>query len=232
MRMRNKPWAKPELEACPWFVGEPEKEKGRWRSRFVNAVPLYLELGCGKGGFIAAAATADPGSNFIAADLEFKMLGVARRKCAAAYEAKGIGVQNLLLTRMNIEGISQCFDSTDSIDGIYINFCNPWPRKKHNKHRLTHPRQLMQYREFLRDGGLVRFKTDDDELFEDSLEYFRQCGFSLEHVSYDLHAENRADNIMTEHEKMFSEEGIRIKFLIAKKLSEAELMAANENDEK
>lgn len=215
MRMRNKPWAKPELEACDYFIKEPEQLKGHWADKYPKKQPFYIELGCGKGGFIAAAATADPGSNFIAADLEFKMLGVARRKCAAAYEAKGIGVQNLLLTRMNIEGISQCFDSTDSIDGIYINFCNPWPRKKHNKHRLTHPRQLMQYREFLRDGGLVRFKTDDDELFEDSLEYFRQCGFSLEHVSYDLHAENRADNIMTEHEKMFSDEGIPIKFLIA-----------------
>lgn len=217
MRMRNKPWAKPELEGCPWYAGEPELNKGRWRSLFAADQPLFLELGCGKGGFIAEAASCDPGSNYIAADLEFKMLGVARRKCAKMYEDKGMDVNNLILTRMNIEKISSCFDSVDAVDGIYINFCNPWPRKKHNKHRLTHPRQLMQYRDFLKDGAMIRFKTDDEGLFADSLEYFPECGFSLEYVTFDLHSEGMEDNIMTEHEKMFSDEGIKIKYLAAKK---------------
>ena len=217
MRMRNKPWAKPELEACPWFYDEPLENKGHWRALFKKEAPLYLELGCGKGGFAAEAALRSPQCNFVAADIEFKMLGVARRKCASAFENAGREVDNLLLTRFNIEKISDYFGKEDAVDTIFINFCNPWPRNKHKKHRLTHPNQLKQYRIFLKPEGLIRFKTDDDGLFEDSLEYFAECGFELIFVTRDLHKENMSDNIMTEHERMFSEEGIPIKYLLAKK---------------
>ncbi len=215
MRMRNKPWARPELEACSWFIGEPEGKKGRWNQSFPANRPLYIELGCGKGGFAAAAATADPDRNYLAVDIEFKMLGVARRKIAAAYEALGKDPDNILISRFNIEKISDYFGEKDSASRIYINFCNPWPRKKHKKHRLTHPRQLEQYKNVLLPGGEIHFKTDDDELFEESIVYFKECGYDLKYITRDLHNSDYQGNIMTEHELMFSQEGIPIKFLIA-----------------
>ena len=108
-------------------------------------------------------------------------------------------------------------DEKDKIERIYINFCNPWPRGKHHKKRLTHPKQLELYKTFLIDGGEIRFKTDDDNLFSDSLNYFENTGFKVIWKTYDLHNENIDDNIETEHEKMFSEQGVKIKALIAKK---------------
>ena len=110
------------------------------------------------------------------------------------------------------------FDKEDGIERIYINFCNPWPRGKHHKKRLTHTRQLEKYKEFLKDGGEIFFKTDDDALFSDSLTYFESCGFKIIDKTFDL--ESRPDfweNIQTEHEKMFMEQGIKIKALMAKK---------------
>ena len=112
------------------------------------------------------------------------------------------------------------FDEKDNIERIYINFCNPWPRGKHHKKRLTHTRQLEKYKQFLSKDGCIYFKTDDENLFTDSLTYFKEAGFKLEKVTYDLaiesHFWNGEENIETEHEKMFKEQGIKIKALIAK----------------
>ena len=143
------------------------------------------------------------------------MLGLSKRNIENAYNYEY--PENLLLIRANIEQISNVFSSEDEISRIYINFCNPWPKKKHNKKRLTHIRQLVQYKEFLSKTGEIYFKTDSDELFEASLEYFEEAGFKITSKTYDLH-ENPIfeENIITEHEKMFSEEGIKIKALIAK----------------
>ena len=112
--------------------------------------------------------------------------------------------------------INNILDKSDDIERIYINFCNPWPKGKHRKKRLTHTRQLEKYKEFLGNGAQVFFKTDDDGLFNDSIKYFEDSGFRIEKRTYDL--ENEIDfweNIETEHEKMFKEQGIKIKALIA-----------------
>lgn len=221
MRMRNKPWAKPELEACDYFIANPVLMCGHWNEAFKRKNPIYIELGCGKGGFVAQAATKNRNINYLAIDLEYKMLGVARRKISKMYEEKGLETDNILLAACNIENIDSLFASGEVVaDRIYINFCNPWPKKKHKKHRLTHTRQLVQYRKFLKDGGEIYFKTDDDELFEESITYFKECSFDIIYKTYDLHMSGYEDNIMTEHEKMFSDEGIKIKFLIAKKISD------------
>ncbi len=219
MRMRNKPWARPELEACPYFIKEPEKNRGHWTESFKKKQPFYIELGCGKGGFMAQAAVKNTDINYLAIDLEYKMLGVARRKIAKAYEENNLSADNILLLAYNIEKIGELFDENEiAADRIYINFCNPWPRKKHKKHRLTHPRQLVQYQKFMKKGAQIHFKTDDDELFAESLDYFRECNFEIKYITYDLHESDYQHNIMTEHEKMFSDEGIKIKFLIAEKI--------------
>ena len=107
-------------------------------------------------------------------------------------------------------------DEKDLVDRIYINFCNPWPKPRHYKKRLTHTRQLKRYQSFLRPGGELYFKTDDDALFEDTLDYLKESGFTLLFQTYDLHSEAGIENIETEHEKKFTEMGIKTKFLIAK----------------
>ena len=220
MRMRRKPWARPELAQCPYYIERADAMKGKWHTVFDdNSKPLYVELGCGKGVFVAQAALRYPDVNWIAVDIKSEMLAVGRRTIEKLFAEAGRKPENIRLVSDNISMISNAFSAEDTVDRIYINFCNPWPRGKHQKRRLTHTRQLEQYRIFLKDGGEIRFKTDDDQLFEESIPYFEETGFEIKYITRDLHAENLEDNIVTEHEKMFSEEGKKIKYLIAVKKS-------------
>ena len=123
---------------------------------------------------------------------------------------------NIILVAYDIERILDVFSEEDKIDRIYINFCNPWPRPKHRKKRLTHTRQLEKYKVFLKPNAQIYFKTDDDALFADSLIYFKEAGFELIKKTEDLHAENFWHNVCTEHEEMFSRQGIKIKAAIFK----------------
>ena len=217
MRIRFKKWARSELEASEFYIDNPEDYKGKWRELFKNPeAPLHLELGCGKGTFMAKLATRDRNVNHIAIDVVDAMLGLAKRNIEAEFKENNIEIDNVYLTRFDIERILLIMDKKDSIDRIYINFCNPWPRGKHRKKRLTHTRQLEKYKQIISPNAEIYFKTDDDELFEASLTYFEESGFKIIKKTYDLHSENVADNIITEHEKMFSEQGIKIKALIAK----------------
>lgn len=218
MRIRFKKWARPELEASPFYIDNPEELKGKWRERFKNPnQDLHLELGCGKGTFISNIAVQNLNINFIAIDLVDAMLGLAKRNVEQVYKENGKEVANVLLTRFDIERIGLILSKEDRIKRIYINFCNPWPRGKHHKKRLTHTRQLEKYKEFLADDGEIFFKTDDDELFEASINYFKETGFKIEKITYDLHKDPIFENnIETEHERMFTEMGIKIKALIAK----------------
>ena len=192
-----------------------KQNKGIWKEQFKKKQPIYLELGCGKGDFISKLASQNPDINYIAMDIKCDMLGYVRRKVEEEYTGKE--VDNLLIVAQNIEQILDIMDEKDEIDRLYINFCNPWPRPKHKKKRLTHTRQLEKYKAFLKDGAEVYFKTDDDELFDESIKYFEESGFEILKMTYNLHKEPIwENNIETEHEKMFSEEGIKIKALIAK----------------
>lgn len=212
MRIRFKPWARPELEASKFYIDNPEKYKGKWRTLFNNNNPIHLELGCGKGGFISQLASSNLDVNYIAIDMVDAMLGLAKRNVEKVYSEKEISIDNIYLTRYDIERILMIMDENDKIDRIYINFCNPWPRGKHRKKRLTHTRQLEKYKQFLKDGGEIYFKTDDDGLFNDSLLYFEEAGFEIEDKTFDLaNNEEFWNNIETEHEKMFKDEGIKIK---------------------
>ena len=216
MRIRKKKWAQPELDACDFYVNNPEELRGKWADFFCEKKPLELEVGCGKGTFVAEKALRNPDVNFIAMDIKSDMLGVGRRNIVRRFEEEGREVKNVALVAFNVEQIFKVISEDDKIDKIYINFCNPWPRGKHNKRRLTHPTMLELYKSFLKKGGEIHFKTDNDELFEDSLGYFTESGFELLRVERDLHRSDIEGNIVTEHEKMFSEEGILIKYLAAK----------------
>ena len=217
MRIRFKPWARGELEASKFYIDNPEDYKEKWRELFANDKPLHIELGCGKGGFISQIAVYNPDINYIAIDLVDAMLGLAKRKVEEEYKMANREIDNIYLTRYDIERINNILSKEDRVERIYINFCNPWPRGKHRKKRLTHTRQLEKYKEFLVDGAKIFFKTDDDGLFNVSMNYFKETGYTIEKLTYDLESEvDFWDNIETEHEKMFKEQGIKIKALIAR----------------
>ena len=217
MRIRFKPWARPELEASEFYRDNPEELKGKWIQEFKNKEnPIHLELGCGKGQFISQIAFQNSEINYIAIDLVDAMLGLAKRTVEQTYNEANKKIDNILLTRFDIERIGLILSKEDNVKRIYINFCNPWPRGKQHKKILTYTRQLEHDQEFLKNGGKIYFKTDDDNLFEESIHYFEDAGFKIEKLTRDLQKEpDFWENIETEHEKMFSEQGIKIKALIA-----------------
>lgn len=218
MRMRKKPWARPELEGCEFFVIKPSDYKGKWRETFVRKDnPIYLELGCGKGTFMAVHASENKDINYIAIDIKDEVLVLAKRNIEKAFEDKNEVIDNVKLMAQEIAIIDEMLSEEDVIDRIYINFCNPWPKERHKKRRLTHTRQLENYKKFLNDNGEIWFKTDDDELFEESIEYFKESGFNIEYITYDLHSSDFKYNVTTEHEDMFTKQGIKTKFLIARR---------------
>lgn len=217
MRIRFKKWARPELEACKFYIDNPEDYKGKWHKTFKQKAPLHLELGCGKGSFISKLAVKNQDINYIAVDLVDAMLGLCKRNIESEYKEEKRETDNIIITRHDIERILLFMSKEDFVDRIYINFCNPWPKPKHKKKRLTHPKQLESYKEFLKPEGEIYFKTDDDGLFADSIKYFEEAGFKIISKTFDLHEENIfEENIETEHEKMYTEEGKKIKALIAR----------------
>lgn len=213
MRIRCKPWARPELEASNFFIAKPQNYKNHWQEVFANDKPIYLELGCGKGGFASQAILHWRNVNYIAIDIKNEMLVMAKRKIEQALDSEHLTDEQVRIMIFNIANISSVFGENDKIDRIFINFCNPWNKPKHKKRRLTHIRQLVQYQQFLK--GELWFKTDDDTLFEETLEYLAETGFEIKYLTKDLHHSDFAENLETEHERMFSEEGKQIKFLIA-----------------
>lgn len=216
MRMRKKKWAQPELDVCPYYVKDPTSYFGKWNTFFKNSNnPLELEIGCGKCTFIAKKALNNPNINYLAVDIKSDMLGVGRRNIEKIFDGKE--VSNIALIPFNVEFIDKLISKEDKIQNMYINFCNPWPRAKHNKRRLTYPKKLKVYYDFLVPGAKIYFKTDNDDLFEDSLNYFLESKFHVNYLTHDLHNSEITDNIITEHEKMFSNEGIKIKYLEASK---------------
>lgn len=219
MRMRNKPWVKPELESSPFFIDDPF-QKGDWHQKFPRKQPLHLELGCGKGNFVATLAANHPEINYLAVDMKSVVLASGCRHVKKEFSKVNRPIDNIILTAYDIERILNIMDQDDVVQRIYINFCNPWPKERHYKKRLTHTRQLQKYKTFLMDDGELYFKTDDDQLFEDTLTYLEESGYQLLYHTYDLHHSEYAhhpDNIPTEHEEKFTAMGIKTKFLIARR---------------
>lgn len=212
MRLRKKWWARPEMEDSHLVITEPKDLKGQWNKEFNNENEIYLELGCGRGRFITGRAAQNQNINFIGIDLKDEVLIYALRKVAEAE------LNNVRLIPMNIMGISEIFDK-EEIGRIYINFCNPWPKERHNKRRLTHTKFLTEYKKFIKPGTEIWFKTDNTELFEDSQVYFKENGFSIEYLTYDLHNSGFEDNIVTEYEEKFTGLGMQTMFMIGKLLT-------------
>jgi tRNA (guanine-N7-)-methyltransferase len=216
MRLRKKWWARPELEQSPVVVINPKENKGRWNKVFGNNNDIYLELGCGRGGFIAERALQEKDKNFIGIDLKDEVLIYALEKVNREE------LTNVRLIPMNISWVADIFGK-DEISRVFINFCNPWPKLRHNKRRLTHGRFLTLYKGFIRPESEIWFKTDDTSLFADSIDYFKDNGFDLVYLTYDLHNSGFDRNVVTEYEAKFTSMGMNTMFLIAKLKSSDEL---------
>ena len=189
--------------------------KGHWRSDFFhNDNPIVLELGCGKGEYTVALAERDPSRNFIGIDISEDILGVARRNIEAEFGEEP--VENVNLLSYNIEKLDTLFTPDEKAARIYVNFCNPWQKAGDHKRRLTHTRQLNTYKKVLAPGGELWFKTDNTDLYLATQRYLAEAGFEILCKTDDLHSEDAPGNIQSEHEVMFTAEGIKTKAIIAR----------------
>ena len=216
MRMRRKAWTEPKLAACPYFIEAPSRQRGQWRACFdAPDRPLHLEIGCGKGVSTVRMAHDNPDVNYVAIDEVRHVLAVSVSNTERGFEGRAPG--NLVYSAVDAMRIYDTFSAADGIERIYINFPNPWDeRAKHHKRRLTHPRQLYQYRDFLAPGGEIWFKTDNDALFTATKRYLGMCGFEIRYLTDDLHASGFAPNYVSEHEQLYAGQGKAIHFLIAR----------------
>ncbi|GGE19739.1 tRNA (guanine-N(7)-)-methyltransferase [Marinithermofilum abyssi] len=209
MRLRRKPEAKQKVMEHPLTVMEPEKVKGRWRNLFGNDQPIYMELGTGKGRFLSTVCQVKPGINWIGVERIEEVLLQALQK---AEEAE---CENLRFLWMDIRQLDEAFAENEA-DRIYLHFSDPWPKKRHAKRRLTYSFFLEKYKQVLRPGGHVILKTDNEQLFDFSLEQLEAAGFRLLEQTRDLHNSPFAvDNVMTEYEEKFVSRGMPIYFLMA-----------------
>lgn len=203
MRMRRKKNLGPRMEACAaWQIKDPKALRGNWRSLMPGAKELRLELGCGKGRFTCQTAAANPEILFVAVERVPDAMVMAMEK------ARDMGLTNVFYVDADAALLPEFF-APEEVDLIYINFCDPWPPKRHAKRRLTHRNFLKLYREVLKEKGQIHFKTDNAPLFEFSILEFPEAGYDLEEVTRDLHA-NGVCGIMTDYEEKFHNLGTRI----------------------
>jgi len=209
MRLRKKWWARPEMEQASYFITEPREYIGKWSEEFKNKNEIHLELGCGRGKFITDKALNNKDINYIGIDLKDEVLIYTTRKIDE------LELENVRIIPLNISYIEGVFEK-DEISKIYINFCNPWPKDRHNKRRLTHTNFLNEYKTFLKPEGEIWFKTDNEDLFKASQEYFKENGFEIRYITYDLHESDFQNNIVTEYETKFTSLGMKTMFMIGK----------------
>lgn len=205
MRIRRKPNSIKKLEMNEHIViSKPTSMKGKWHEYFGNQNPISIELGMGRGTFIISHTLNNPNINYIGIDQISEVLRSALDKVLDIEKAP----QNLTITRLNIEFIEDVFEKNE-VDNIFLNFSDPWPKAKHVKRRLTNRNFLTRYKNILKNEGQVIFKTDSRELFDYSLEEIKESnlGFELADVTYDLTSLNDAENVQTEYEKRFVDEG-------------------------
>ena len=208
MRMRRMRNLEPRTEKCGAYrIGEPAAHKGAWRELKPGCRELWVEVGCGKGKFTAETAQANPEVLLIAVEKVPDAMVVAMER------ARDAGLQNVFFVDGDAALLPDMFEPGE-IDRIYINFCDPWPKSNQAKRRLTHHNFLNLYRKVLKDGGEIHFKTDNDKLFEWSVEEIPQYGWSLREVTRDLHADGPV-GVMTDYEKKFHELGKNINRCVA-----------------
>lgn len=199
MRMRRKKHREDRMENCSdLIISDISEYKGDIKKVFDKNLPLHLEIGCGKGGFIYKTAELNPDINYIAFEKNLDVLVLAMEK------VKNANLKNVRFVPGDAETLS-ALDEQKNISRIYINFCDPWEKSKHRKRRLTNERFLEIYKSLLTKDGEIHFKTDNSKLFEYSLNSFSDFGMRLHNITFDLHNSNFEGNVMTEYEKLFSD---------------------------
>ncbi len=206
MRMRNRGHLDERIAACKNITLEKYDDCA---CQFINDGTLHIEIGCGKGRFITETAKNNPNVRYIAVEKVSNVIVLAMEKAVAGE------IPNLRFMRGKFEALAESFPDK-SVDRIYLNFSDPWPKKGYAKRRLTHGGFLEIYKRILKDDGEICFKTDNRELFDFSLESFPENGFTLSEVTFDLHNSDFEGNIMTEYEEKFSQMGFPICRLVAK----------------
>ena len=207
MRLRNVKDKEEILNNCKYLIKNPEDYKGKWKSLFNNDNPIYIEIGMGKGKFILENALKYKDINYI---------GIERFDSVMAKAIKKIpnDLDNLKLIRMNALDIDKVFSK--EIDLIYLNFSDPWPKKRWHDRRLTSKIFLDKYDSIFKDTKRIEMKTDNEDLFIYSLETLSSNGYALSDISFDYHKTD-IDIIMSEYEMRFSKEGKNVYHLFAQK---------------
>ena len=202
MRLRNIPGAREAVSASPWCIQDAPALKGKWRTLLAEDAPLYVEIGSGKGRFLTEMARRYPDRLYIGIERYSTVIYKALRKLPE--HAPG----NLRFVLMDAVLLGEVFE-TGEVDGIYLNFSDPWPKERHAERRLTSCTFLARYSEILAPDGKVAFKTDNRMLFDWSVEQVVPAGWEIEALTYDLHADETLSegNVMTEYEERFSAEG-------------------------
>ena len=205
-RVRKQPGTREALmQYAPIVVLEPEQHKGKWQDVFGNANPIQIEVGMGKGKFISTMARQHPEINFIGVEvIEEVLLDAVKRM----NRAEGIP-ENLRLVWINASLLEDLF-LPGEVDRIFLNFSDPWPKTRHAKRRLTHKGFLDQYAAILKAEGQVHFKTDNQGLFEFSLNEFSACGWRLQNIQLDMYQKLPEGNVATEYETKFHNQGMPI----------------------
>ncbi len=205
MRMRRKKHGAERIAACSEIlIAEPSIPAVDPQVYFGKTRPIHLEIGCGKGDFAVGMSSKHPEENWIAME---RVPDVACLALEKAMRHKDERPDNLRFLIGDARNLTEWF-LPHSVDCIYLNFSDPWPKKGYAKRRLTHAGFLELYRTVLRRGGLLRLKTDNEGLFDFSLEQFEACGLTVEWQSRDLHrSEKNEGNVMTEYERNFSQKG-------------------------
>ena len=203
MRLRNNPKAYEIMEEnADLVILKPEEHKGHYHDIFEINQPLYIEIGMGKGDFIYQNALKHPENNYIGIEKFPSVLAAAINKIN-----KNQSLPNLKLMHFDAIELENVFENGE-IDHLFLNFSDPWPKKRHAKRRLTSSAFLNVYRRLLKKDGVIEFKTDNRGLFEYSLQSVTENNYHLDYVSLDLHNSPEADdNIMTEYERKFSVNG-------------------------
>ena len=209
LRLRNVKNKKELIDNSKYIIKNEKEYKGKWNEIFKNNNKIYIEIGSGKGDFLIENAKRYKDINFIGIEKYDSVIARFTEKLIDTY------IPNLKLIRMDAKEIDEVFDK--EIDKIYLNFSDPWPKKRHSKRRLTSTCFLEKYDKIFKDVKEIEMKTDNISLFEFSLETLSNYGYVFKKVSLDLVNSDVLNNIMTEYEKKFVKNGIKINYLIAKK---------------
>lgn len=209
MRQRKAKNMEERIAALSHFmVQDPLGQKGSWKELFSDAKELYLELGCGKGQFLTGCASAKDDAGYIGIEGQDSVLLRALEKTEQAQ------IGNIRFAHMFVRDIRDVFQDGE-LAGIYLNFSDPWPKARHAKRRLTYGERLIQYKQVLRPNGFIAIKTDNDGLFDFTLEEIQRKGLEIKEMTRDLHNSSyAAKEITTEYEERFRSAGKNIHYVL------------------